>query len=214
MRFPFHPPHIYPCLSAGKYEELPSASPQLDLKLHFLTNIYTPFAITRPRRTLKKGNAATRLFRCRNQTFGNFSVLSTRRYLCFSLLSNRTTQRTAKGRTVSYMLRNIRIHMEKTLISKSLPRTWHSKETLCKSTKGWFILYLFCSCFFIIFSLQTQNFLTIALRGAHLRECANTKRTPYLNIMPVVHNRYKWTRYLEITLTTVHDRNINRSSKK
>lgn len=146
-------------------------------------------------------------------TFGNFSVLSRRRYLCFSLLSNRTTQRTAKGRTVSYMLRNIRIHVKKTLISKSLPRTWHSKETLCKSTKSWFILYLFCSCFFIIFSLQNQNFLTIALRGAHLRECANTKRTPYLNIMPVVHNRYKWTRYLEITLTTVHDRNINRSAR-
>lgn len=122
---PFQPqlPHIYPCLNAGKYEERPS-------KLASLFNTYLHvirYHATSPH--TEERQCKNSPFWLPGSTFGNFSVLSRRRYLCFSLLSNRTTQRTAKGRTVSYMLRNIRIHMEKTLISKSLPRTWHSKET-------------------------------------------------------------------------------------
>lgn len=39
-------------------------------------------------------------------------------------------------------------------------------------------LLLLLFLFLWIFSLLNQNFLTTALRGAHLQECANTKRTP------------------------------------
>lgn len=171
--------------------------------------------LTRPRRTLKEGNAATLLFGCGNQHLAiSLRCLSIATCICSSALHQRdnSTHRKRNGRAASYTLRNIRIRMD---YYYYFQRDYQGRDIqrgqVCKRLVHLVLLLVLFLC---IFSLGNQNVLTIALRGAHLRECANTKRTPYFNIMPVVHNRYKWTRYLEITLTTVHDRNINRSSKK
>lgn len=150
--------------------------PNLSLSC-FLTNIYTEKAatciccpvthyhashsvtnLTQPRRTLKKGNIATFLLVARINIWQYLSAADRNTFIHLfagspsPLSINGTTQRTAKGRRVSYMLINTRVHMEKTLISKRLPGIKHSKGTLCKFTKGWFVLYLFCCSFFCIFS--------------------------------------------------------------